>query len=68
MAKKAMKTAQASKNKLETVASKRLSILRDLKCSLREAKDMLADESHQREALERMHTIKLEIKRQRSVG
>jgi len=68
MAKKAIKKAQSSKNKLETVASKRLSILRDLKCSLREAKDMLADESHQREALERMQTIKFEIKRQRSVG
>ena len=67
-AKKAMKMAQASKNKLETVASERLSLLRDLKCRLREAKDMLADESHQREALERMQTIKLEIKRQRSVG
>ena len=29
---------------------------------------MLADESHEREALERMQTIKLEIKRQRLVG
>ena len=34
MAKKAMKMAQASKNKLETVASEQLSLLKDLKCRL----------------------------------
>ena len=56
------------KNKKESMAAKRLSMLKELNYSLREAKDMLADESHEREALERMQTIKLEIKRQRSVG
>ena len=63
-----IKTAKRSKLKLESVASKRLSLLKELKRSLNHAKDMLADESHQREALERMQTIKLEIKRERAVG
>lgn len=63
-----LKESSKSKLKLESIASKRLSMLKDLKDQLRVAKDLLADESHQREALERMQTIKLEIKKQRSVG
>ena len=43
-------------------------MLKDLKVRVGELKDSLAEESHQREALERMATIKLEIKRERSVG
>ena len=65
---KAVKTAQSKNLKLDSVASKRLSMLKELKCSLNNTKDMLADESHQREALERMQTIKLEIKNERAVG
>ena len=68
LAKKETKSTIKSKLRLETVAKNRLSMLKALKSQLHEAKDMLADESHQREALERMQTIKLEIKRQRSVG
>ena len=68
LAKKETKSTIKSKLRLETVAKNRLSMLKELKSQLHEAKDMLADESHQREALERMQTIKLEIKRQRSVG
>ena len=63
-----LKVASKSKLKLESIASKRLSMLKDLKCQLNDAKDLLADESHQREALERMQTIKLEIKKQQTVG
>jgi len=68
LAKKEMKSTIKSKLRIETLAKHRLSMLKELKSQLHEAKDMLADESHQREALERMQTIKLEIKRQRSVG
>ena len=68
LAKKETKSTIKSKLRLETVAKNRLSMLKALKSQLHEAKDMLADESHQREALERMQTIKLEIKCQRSVG
>ena len=67
-ARKDTKLAEKMKLKLETVASKRLSWLKELKSMLNAAKDMLADESHQQEALERMQTIKLEIKRERTVG
>ena len=68
VAKKEQKSTIKSKLRLETVSKKRLTMLKGLKSQLQEAKDMLADESHQRKALERMQTIKLEIKRQRSVG
>ena len=68
VSKKAMKSALPTNLKLETVAARRLPMLQELKCKLYAAEDMLADESHQREALERMQTIKLEIKHQRSVG
>ena len=67
-ARKEVKTAHKSKLKLESVASKQLSMLKELKCSLNKAKDMLADESHQRDAIKRMQTIKLEIKCERAVG
>jgi len=68
LAKKEMKSTIKSKLRIETLAKHRLSMLKELKSQLHEAKDMLADESQQREALERMQTIKLEIKCQRSVG
>lgn len=68
LARKEKRSAARLKHKLESIAAKRLSMLKDLKSSLREANDMLADESREREALQRMQTIKVEIKRQRSVG
>ena len=54
LARKEVKSATRLKNKQESIAAKRLSRLKGLKCSLREANDMLADESHEREALKRM--------------
>ena len=68
LARKDLKTEHKSRLKQESIAFKRLTLLNDLKCRFHEAKDMLADESQQRAALERMQTIHLEIKRERSVG
>lgn len=65
---KEVKAAKKDKLKLESIASKRLIMLRDLKFRFNEAKDQLADESYQREALECMNTIKLEIKKERVLG
>ena len=48
---KEVKAAKKDKLKLESIASKRLIMLRDLKFRFNEAKDQLADESYQREAL-----------------
>ena len=42
--------------------------MKDLKLRLDENTDMLLDECHQREALERMRTIHTEIKRERQVA
>ena len=67
-ARKDTSLAEKRKQKIETVAARRLTLLKELKSRLSEAKDMLADESHQREALERIQTIKLEIKRKLTVG
>ena len=65
---KEVKAAKKDKLKLESIASNRLIMLRDLKFRFNEAKDQLADESYQREALECMNTIKLEIKKERVIG
>ena len=43
-------------------------MMKDLKLKVGELKDSLADESHQRAALERLCALHLEIKRQRIVG
>ena len=50
------------------VAFQPLEYLKSLKVSLNEAKDDLLDESHQRAALERMHTIHIEINKERPIG
>ena len=68
VAKKEANSAHYAKSKLETVASKRLDLLKDLKQQLRNAKDDLADESHQRASLERLQQIQVQIKRERPVG
>ena len=65
---KEFKSHQTMLNKVKTVAAKRLDLLKHLKLDLDEAKDNLAEESHQREALERMQTIQIEIKKERLVG
>ncbi|KAL7546176.1 hypothetical protein ACHAWF_015185 [Thalassiosira exigua] len=56
------------KSKAEELASNRLALLRELKLKLDETQDDLADESHRREALERLATIQKQIKRERQVG
>ena len=65
---KEFKFQQTMLNKVKTVAAKRLDLLKSLKIDLDEAKENLAEESHQREALERMRTIQIEIKKERPVG
>ena len=69
MAVKALgREAKAAKNKLDKVTSiacTRLSLLKDLKLRLAETTDMRFYECHQWEAIERMRTIQLDIKRKR---
>jgi len=67
-AKKEVKSQQTQLSNARSIASKRLDLLNNLKLELRKARDDLADESHQREALERMNTIQVEIKSERKVG
>ena len=55
-------------NKANTVAVKRLDLLKILKTSLNATKDELADESHARADLERMRTIQINIKKERPAG
>ena len=52
----------------KSLALQRLELLKSLKLNLDEAKDKLAKESHQCEALGRMRTIQIEIKIERPVG
>ena len=55
-------------DKVTSIACTRLSLLKDINIRLSETTVMLLDECHQREALERMRTIHLEINRERQVG
>ena len=55
-------------DKVTSIACTRLALLKDLNLILAETTDMLLGECHQWEVLERMHTIQLEIKRERQVG
>ena len=50
------------------MAAKRLEYLKSLKVSLNESKEDLVDESHQQAALERMHKIHIDIKKDRPIG
>ena len=72
MAVKALgREANAANDKLDEVTSiacTRLELLKDLKIILAETTDMILGDCHQREALERMRTIHMEIKRERQVG
>ena len=60
---KEFKFQQTMLNKVKTVAAKQLDLLKSLKIDLDEAKENLAEELHQHEALERMRTIQIEIKK-----
>ena len=68
LAKGAAKSMQIKLDKANTVASKRLHLLKCLKVDLDEAKHDLVDESKARHALERMRTIQIEIKKERPIG
>ena len=50
------------------IISNRLQRLKDLKLLVGELKEKLADESHPQETLQRMSTICLQIKRERTIG
>ncbi len=65
---KETKNALKEKDKAQSLSTKRLALLNDLKERLVALKGDLADESHQRELLERLHTITLQIKQERPVG
>ena len=62
------KLANDKLDKVTSIACTRLALLKDIKLRLAETTDMLLDECKQREALERMCTIQLEIKSERLVG
>ena len=66
-AKSAEKVAMRGKLKSDLAAEKRLHLLRALKVKLAEARDNLADESHQRAGLEKMQKLQLEIKSEQPV-
>ena len=67
-ANKAARSAAAARAKAESLSAKRLALLKDLKLQLGELQDSLVDETQRNDALERMHTIKLQIKRERVIG
>ena len=54
--------------KSDSAAERRLRLLTDIKVNIYEARDNLAEESHQRVGLEKMETIQLAIKRERTLG
>ena len=63
--------AKVDNDKLDKVTSiecTRIALLKDIKLISSETTDILLDECHQREALEHMRTIQLEIKIERQVG
>ena len=63
--------AEAANGKLDeitSIACTQLGLLKDIKLRLSETTDMLLYECHHREALERMHIIQLDIKRERQAG
>jgi len=66
--KQVAKTAFLDVAKKDTLTKRRLKILKGYKIEVRELQDSLAKESHQRQALERLRTLRLEIKRERAVG
>ena len=67
-AKRATKAAVKDKVRAKGLASKRLAFLKDMKVKLNECRDDLIEELHCRDALERMNTIHLAIKREKILG
>ena len=65
---KLLKSEKTKVAKLNTVAVRRLELLKNMKDRLDTVKSDLVEESQQRAALERMRTIQLEIKKERPVG
>ncbi len=65
---KEVKHAFTEKKKITTLATKRLSMLKELKSNIHELKDKLADESQQCAALEQMSMVQPQIKRQQTIG
>ena len=57
------KAANYKLDKVTSIECTRLALLKDLKLRLAETTDMVLYESRQREAIERMQTIQIEIKR-----
>ena len=62
------KAANDKLNKVTSIACTRLELLKGLKIGLAETTDTLMDEGHQREDLERVCTIHLDIKRVKQMG
>ena len=67
-ARKEFKYQKTILNNVKTAAAKQLDLLKRLKIDLDKVKDHLADKSHQGEALERMQTIQIKIKKENPVG
>jgi hypothetical protein len=65
---KLLKSEKTKVAKLNTVAVRRLELLKNMKDRLDIVKSDLVEESQQRAALERMRTIQLEIQKERPVG
>ena len=62
------KVANDKLDKVASIACTRLALLKYLKLILSETTDMLLDECHQREALEHVCTIQMDINREMQVG
>ena len=67
-AKRDTKLQLKSNDRVKKIADKQLAVLKDLKTQVGQLKDELADESHERATFEKMATIRLQIKRETSVG
>ncbi len=65
---KNQKMAVQRKDCLDELATKQLSMIKDLKQKVRELSDSLADESQQRVTLERMTRLRVDIKKHRAIG
>ena len=65
---KDIKSANKLKCKANSVAQKRLDILNDLKVRFNNVKDLLIDETKEREALYRLQHIKTQIKKEKIIG
>ena len=62
------KSANDKLDKVTSITCTRIALLKYLNLRLAETTNILLDECHQREDLERMCTIHMEIKRERQVG